>query len=678
VGLGTAHLQGSSPQVTVTPLVTPRRRSLPPIGRGRRAWRVRRWLDAAGAGKKYAALDAKKEQRPSIKGVSISATNRAAVQTPARIHGYAPIRDCAAIGDGRTVALVARDGAIDWLPFPALDGPAVFSALLDQARGGRFLVEPEIPYEVQRRYLTATNVLETTFLTDHGVVSVTDAITLPVGPLGPFMELQRRIEGHSGSVPLRWRVEPRFGYGGGELRAGRRAGVPVFESGPDAVAVCAYDAGEVESRTDDGIEARLVVREGMRGVIALCFAHEEPLVLPARNELDARFEETCAIWRGWAEGRSYSGPWKEAVLRSALALKLLVHAPSGAVAAAATTSLPEELGGERNWDYRFCWIRDSAFTLDAFLQLGCPAEARAYFWWLMHASQLTHPRLRVLYTLNGADRAPEQELSLEGYRGSRPVRVGNGAAEQLQLDTYGELMQTSWLYAGAGNRIDPDIARRLAGIADFVCDVWREPDSGIWEVRSEPVHFTQSKMMCWVALERAVDLARRGVIADDHAPAWEVEAEAIRDFIESECWSPAKQSYVRFAGSEETDASLLLGLLHGFEGRAERLSGTVEAIRRELSDGPYVHRYRGEDGLAGTEGAFLSCSFWLTEALARGGRVDEAAELMDQLVALANDVGLYGEEIDPATNEFLGNTPQALSHLALISAAVAIDEEASR
>jgi GH15 family glucan-1,4-alpha-glucosidase len=597
---------------------------------------------------------------------------------PGRTDGYAPIRDYGAIGDGRTVALVARDGSIDWLAFPALDGPAVFAALLDSGQGGRFALEPEVAYSVERRYLPATNVLETTFVTDRGVVRVTDAVTLPVGPLGPFMELQRRIEGLEGSVPLRWCVQPRFGYGTREPRAGRRAGVPVFESGPDAVAVLSYGVGEAEVR-DHGIESRLLAREGMRGVIALCFAHQEPLVLPARHELDARFEETCSAWRAWAQGRSYGGRWKDAVLRSALALKLLVHAPSGAVAAAATTSLPEELGGERNWDYRFSWIRDSAFTLDAFLRLGCPAEARAYFWWLMHASQLTHPRLRVLYTLNGADRAPEYELALEGYRGSRPVRVGNAAAAQLQLDTYGELMQTAWLYAGAGNRFDPDIARRLTGIADFVCDVWREPDAGIWEVRSRPVHFTQSKMMCWVALERALDLARRDVIVGDHAPAWLDAAEAIRDFVESECWSPAKRSYVRFAGAEEVDASLLLGVLHGYQSRdAERLPATVEAIRRELADGPYVHRYRGEDGIAGSDGAFLSCSFWLTEALARSGRVDEAAAMMDQLVALANDVGLYAEEIDPATDEFLGNTPQGLSHLALVSAAVAIGEESRR
>jgi GH15 family glucan-1,4-alpha-glucosidase len=337
------------------------------------------------------------------------------------------------------------------------------------------------------------------------------------------------------------------------------------------------------------------------------------------------------------------------------------------------------IGGERNWDYRYCWIRDSAFTLNAFLRLGCPAEAQAYFWWLMHASQLTHPRLSVLYGLGGGDRAAERELPLEGYRGSRPVRVGNAAAKQLQLDIYGELMETAWLYADAGNRIDRDIARRLADIADLVCEIWDEPDSGIWEVRSEPVHFTQSKMMCWIALDRARRLARRGIIPAKQAPRWDEASEAVQEFIETECWSPTKRSYVRYAGTEELDASLLLGILHGYEGSGEeRLRQTVAAVRRELAQGPYVLRYSGEDGLSGAEGAFITCSFWLAEALARQGQLDEAAELMDQLVGLANDVGLYSEEIDPATAEFAGNFPQGLCHLALISAAKAIEEADAR
>jgi GH15 family glucan-1,4-alpha-glucosidase len=423
------------------------------------------------------------------------------------------------------------------------------------------------------------------------------------------------------------------------------------------------------------IRGRFEAREGTQALIAVCAAHHEPLVIPTRAELEARVEATAAMWRGWSDDLTYAGPWRDAVIRSALALKLLVHAPSGALAAAATTSLPEEIGGERNWDYRFSWVRDSAFTLGALLSLSCAPEARAYFWWLMHASQLTHPHLRVLYRLDGGARAPERTLALAGYRGSRPVRAGNAAAAQRQLDTYGELLQTAWRYAATEHRIDADIARRLAEIADLVCGIWKEPDAGIWEVRSEERHFTQSKMMCWVALDRARDLADRALIPNRNAEHWREEAAAIREFVETRCYSEEKQSYTRSADSPELDASLLLGVLFSYgDARTERWAGTIEAVRRELGHGPYLRRYTGDDGLAGSEGAFLTCSFWLVEALARTGRTRDAVQLMNQLVALANDVGLYAEEIDPATGAFLGNMPQALSHLALISAALAVAE----
>jgi len=606
-----------------------------------------------------------------------SAAHAKSSSTPppaARTDGYAPLRDYGVLGDGRTTALVARDGSVDWLPLPDLDSPTVFAAILDRERGGRFELQPEHPFTSSRRYLPGTNVLETTFVTSQGVVRVTDALTLPDDGLHPYRELQRRIEGLSGSVALRWRVEPRFGYAGRPSRLGRRHGIPVVSAGSDAIALQSFNAGEPQLG-DHAIAGRTEVAGGSSALLALSFAHQEPLVFATADELAARFDSTCESWRRWADRRRYDGPWREAVIRSALALKLLVYAPSGAIAAAATTSLPEEIGGERNWDYRYSWIRDSAFTINAFLQLGCPAEAHAYFWWLMHATQLTQPQLHVLYRLDGGTRAHEHELAFTGYRGSRPVRIGNGAAEQLQLDTYGELLQTVWLYTRAGNRLDRDVARRFARIADHVCSHWRHADAGIWEVRSQPLQFTQSKMLCAVALDRAVQLADERLLPAQTAPRWRKESAAIRSFIDRECWSDAKQSYVRFAGGDELDASLLLAVLHHYADRDDaRIRATVDAIARELANGPYVRRYTGEDGLAGNEGAFLACSFWLAEALARSGRADAAAVLIEQLLALANDVGLYGEEIDPSTGEFLGNMPQALTHLALISAASAIGE----
>jgi GH15 family glucan-1,4-alpha-glucosidase len=591
-----------------------------------------------------------------------------------RTDRYAPIRDYAAIGDGRTVALVARDGSIDWLCLPDLDSPSVFAALLDAQSGGAFALAPDGPFTAEHRYEPQTNVLETTFTTPDGVVRVTDAMLLPTAGLAPDRELARRIEGISGRVAMDWRVEPRFDYGRQPARIGLRSGVPVATSGPLALAISSWDAG-LPRREAASIDGRFEISAGHSALLVLTAAHQEPLVLPARGEVERRLEGTRDFWRSWVAERRYEGPWRDAVLRSALALKLLVHAPSGAIAAAATASLPEQLGGERNWDYRFCWVRDAAFTLEALFSVGCPHEADAFFWWLLHASQLTQPHLRVLYRLDGGVDAPEETLPLSGYRESRPVRIGNQALGQRQLDIYGDHLQTVWLYARAGGRIDADTGRRLVQTADLVCRIWRQPDSGIWEVRSAPAHFTQSKMMCCVALERAASLAETGNLATDGAPRWRTEAAAIRDFVTGQCWSERIGSYVRIAGADELDASLLLGALMGYEdAREHRMASTIEAVRCRLGRGPLLSRYSGEDGLGGQEGSFLCCSFWLAEALARGGRVDEAGELMNELVGLANRVGLYAEEIDPDSDEFLGNLPQGLVHLALISAAAAIAE----
>ena len=591
-----------------------------------------------------------------------------------RTDGYAPIADYAAVGDGRTVALVAKDGSIDWLCLPDLDSPSVFGALLDAERGGRFVLAPAERSESDRRYLPDTNVLETTFRTARGMVRVTDALVLPAGGLEPLRELARRIECVAGSVELEWSVEPRFRYGADPGRAAGRGGVPVVQAGADAVALRAWNAGSAQIH-DGGISGSFELRDGERALLVLAAAHQEPLVLSGRDEAERRIEETCAFWRRWTSGLHYDGPWREEVVRSVLALKLLVFSPSGAIAAAPTTSLPEVIGGGRNWDYRFAWVRDAGFTLDALMDIGAEAEAHAFLWWLLHASQITHPRLQVLYRLDGGNRAPEETLQLAGYRGSAPVRVGNGAASQRQLDIYGDLMETAWIYVRNGHELDADTGRRLEEIADLVSKSWREPDRGIWEVRSEPAHFTHSKMMCFVALDRACRLADERRIPVPSSERWRREADAVVEFVESRCYSEEKRSYVRSAGSVDLDASVLLAPIVGYcAGDTDRMVNTIDAVRSELGSGPFLYRYKTEDGNDGDEGAFVACSFWLIEALARAGRRSEAIDAMDAVLAYANDVGLFSEEIEPEDGTFLGNFPQGLSHLALVSAAAAIAE----
>jgi GH15 family glucan-1,4-alpha-glucosidase len=598
-----------------------------------------------------------------------------------RTDGFSPLRDYAAIGDGRTVALVARDGSIDWLCLPDVDSPSVFGRLLDASRGGCFALSPAIPFESQRQYLGETNVLVTTFHTSSGSARVTDAMTLhDPRALSPFRELVRKVEGVAGRVEFAWQFEPRFGYASAKTRVVERHGRVVATAGKDAVALAGFGAGDAVL-TDAVASGRFAVEEGDSVVLSLSAAYRDPLVLTGRDDAERRLDAATRFWEGWASKVDYEGPWRDAVVRSALALKLLVFAPSGAIVAAPTTSLPEWIGAGRNWDYRYAWVRDAAFTLTALLRLGFVDEARAFFWWLGHATALTQPRLNVLYRVGGGIETEERELELlSGYANSRPVRVGNGALKQVQLDVYGYAVDSIWQYASRQQELPGVSGRAVARIADWVAENWRQPDSGIWEVRSEPRQYIQSKAMCWVALDRACRLAARGLIPDRGA-RWRAEGSAIRAFVDERGWDDEEQTYVRAPDLRETDGSLLTLALLGYEDpRGSRMIGTIDAIRRDLAEGALVDRYRddGHDGVGGRQGVFVTCSFWFVAALARAGRTDEAVGLMDELVGLSNDVGLYAEEID-RDGTFLGNFPQALVHLALIDAALAVaDAERGR
>jgi GH15 family glucan-1,4-alpha-glucosidase len=592
-----------------------------------------------------------------------------------RVDGHAPIRDYAAIGDGRTVALVALDGSIDWLCFPDHDSPAVFGALLDPVGGGSFALAPEGRFDVERRYIPGTNVLETTYTTGEGVVRITDLMTFEHGGLVPWIELVRKVEGLSGSVPMTWSVEPRFGFGKTETSVALRKEVPLASAGGDSLAVVSWDAGE-PNVTAGRIEGRFATSGGSTALIALSGAHESPVHLQPREGVELRIEGTVEAWKRWVRGlHPYEGPWADAVVRSILALKLLIHTPTGAITAAPTTSLPERIGGDKNYDYRFAWVRDSSFTLDALMRLGYNEQAHASFTWLLDALDDTHPRVQPIYRIHGPVLAAERELDLPGYRGSRPVRDGNDAADQLQLSGYGDLLTTTWLYVRQDNVLDPATGSRLTEVVDLLGSIWKNKDSGIWEL-PEVAHYTQSKMGAWVAFDRALRLVADGQLPDRHAAAWRSEAESIHAWVESNCWSEELGAYAMAPGTDKLDASLLLTARMEYgEPAGERNRRTREAIRRELGRGPLLYRYTG---MPEEEGAFVACSFWLVESLSRAERLDEAEELMDEMLPLANDVGLFSEQMDPETHAFLGNFPQGLSHLALVNAAALYQDSLER
>jgi alpha,alpha-trehalase len=591
---------------------------------------------------------------------------------------YPPISDYALISDCHTAALVSRDGSIDWCSFHRFEARPVFARLLDWAQGGFFRVAPRDEYETNRRYLPGTNVLETRFETATGAITLTDCIPVREEPGHPDHLLIRLVRCVAGEVPVKVKLEPRFDYGLTSPRLELVAqDLAVVYGGADAL--------ELQSQLPIGhadlsaCAAARTLREGEEAFVVLTYSlpHElEPRRLDA-EEVREKVDGTIRWWREWSDRCAYHGPYREQVVRSALVLKALTNAPTGAIVAAATTSLPEEVGGERNWDYRYSWLRDSALTLNALFALGYTDEANEYMAWLRRTTAGRADELQIMYGVGGERFLPEVELHhLEGYRGSRPVRIGNGAAQQFQLDVFGELLDTAWLYRRHGGEIDEVFWRFLRDVADVVAAKWSEPDQGIWEIRGEPRHFTYSKVMAWVAVDRVVRIGEVDGRDDDLEPLRALRDE-IRATIEREGIDPETGAFLQsFGDGGKLDASNLMIPIVGFvEHTDPRARATFERIAAELTGDGFVYRYvtDGVDGLAGEEATFVICSFWLVECLARAGEGERARELFERLLRFCNDVGLLAEEIDPHTGELIGNFPQAFSHLGLIQAAIALD-----
>ncbi|MCU1513578.1 MAG: glycoside hydrolase family 15 protein [Microbacteriaceae bacterium] len=586
---------------------------------------------------------------------------------PNRENGSVDLRSYAAIGDGRTVALIALDGAVDWLPIPALDSAPTFARLLDAERGGFVELQPTEPFTVTRRYVPGTNVLETTFRTASGSARVTDALVTGVAGRLPWVELARRIDGIKGAVTFRWRVEPGTMLGTAQPWADETIHGKVLRIDGVTLAVRGSKHGQ-HGGGHRAIAGRFTTEAKSRHLVIIAGTADEPVHMPHAESTDAVIDRTIASWKSWSREFSYDGPWADAVQRSALALKLLIHSPTGAIAAAATTSVPETMDGEKNWDYRFGWVRDVAYTLDALLKFGLREEPHAAVSWLLSAIRRNGPELRVFYTLDGALATDPVKRDVAGWRGVGPVVVGNPAGDQLQLGVYGDLLRLMRSYVAAGNVLDVQTGRLLATIADAVCDQWQLRDSGMWEL-PELREYTSSRMGCWAALDAAVVLCEQGQVPGS-AERWRAERDAISAWVSANCWSAELGAWVAWPGSDRLDASVLLHSITGFD-RGPRMSSTIDAIRQKLAVGPLVYRYTGAEH---EEGAFVACGFWVASALACVGRGAEASNLMGELVALGNDVGLYAEMIDPEDLSFLGNLPQALSHLALISAATTIAE----
>ncbi len=591
---------------------------------------------------------------------------------------YRRISDYGVVGDMHSAALVSRDGSIDWLCFPRFDSPSVFAALVDDAQGGYFRIRPVGDFRCDHSYLPDSNVLVTDFRTDSGAATLTDFMPVADEITQCDHELVRLVRCQSGSVEMEVEFNPRLDYA--------RSPTAISVNGRSAVArgngdCLSMTAGAPLEPIDGGAHARFTLREGQWTAFLLRWNDDSP-PLPEEYDVYGRLGRTQAFWRFVAHDWRYMGRWKELVKRSMLALHLLLYVPTGAVCAAVTTSLPERIGGNRNWDYRFCWLRDAAFSLDIFHRLGHTAYTRPFIEWLAELA-LGFGQGEDIHSLYGIGREAdprgmsEEVLGhLEGYRGSGPVRVGNAVFHQFQLDVYGEVLLSFDSYHRAGGMIDDSLWVLAEAMVESALRDWQKEDSGIWEVRSEPRHFTYSKLMAWAAVDRGLRLAKALKKPVDFR-GWRRAREAMRADILEKSWNEKRRSFVQAYGAENLDASALFIPMVGFlPAEDPRMAATIEAVQKELARDGFVYRYlpsQTDDGVGGDEGAFTMCSLWLACSMITGGRLDEARAIFERVAGLGNQLGLYSEMVEPRTGEFLGNYPQAFTHIALIHTARNLD-----
>lgn len=596
---------------------------------------------------------------------------------------YKRINDYGVIGDMHSAALVSGDGSVDWLCFPRFGSPSVFGALLDHEKGGRFQVRPADEFRSEQSYLPESNVLISRFHTDGGSVTLTDFMPIEEELTHCPHELVRILRCDEGSMPMEMEFLPRLDYARPETKVSVEGRSAVARKGAD---VLGMTSGTPLEAIEGGARARFRLSEGEWTAFLLRWGDDSP---PTPEEYDVYGElgKTQAFWRFVAHDWRYTGRWEQLVKRSMLALHLLLYVPSGAICAAATTSLPEQIGGTRNWDYRFCWLRDAAFTLDVFHRLGHTDYTRPYIHWLANlvlgpgGADDVHSLYGIAREIDPHAMVEEVLEHLEGYRGSSPVRIGNGAFHQFQLDVPGEVLLSFDSFHRAGGIIDEPLWTLAEAMVESALNNWKKPDNGIWEVRAEPKHFTYSKLMAWVAADRGMRLAKAHKRPVDYN-RWEKARDEIKADILAKGWDQERGSFVQHYGAKNLDANVLFMPMVGFLPPSDpRMVSTIESVQRELMSNGFVRRYlpdETDDGVGGQEGTFTMCSLWLAGALVTAGRIDEAREVFERVIDLHNSVGLYSEMIDPKTGDFLGNYPQAFTHIALIHTARNLDRALNR